>query len=100
MNNSSAESSNQIKKIKNIDIPSPNLLRNLAVSESGFVFNPSSGHSFSVNETGLTILQELQRGTSLDTVIQQLLSSYNVSRQQAERDIIEFVGLLRKQIEA
>ena len=55
MNNSSAESSNQIKKIKNIDIPSPNLLRNLAVSESGFVFNPSSGHSFSVNETGLKL---------------------------------------------
>ena len=34
-------------------LPSVQALRRLAISESGFVFDPMSGHHFTVNETGL-----------------------------------------------
>ena len=40
-------------------LPSAHALRRLAISESGFVFDPFSGHHFTVNETGREILGHL-----------------------------------------
>ena len=34
--------------------------RNLAISENGFVFNPTTGDSFSVNEIGALIINEIK----------------------------------------
>ena len=38
------------------------LKRNIAVSESGFLFDPTSGESYSLNEQGLEILN-LMKGS-------------------------------------
>ena len=48
---------------ENTTSPFPPLsnLQQLAISESGFIFDPSSGHNFTVNETGLTMLRLLQK---------------------------------------
>ena len=37
-------------------------LSDLAISDSGFVFDPYTGASFSVNLTGLTLLRALKDG--------------------------------------
>jgi hypothetical protein len=70
-------------------------LQRLAVSESGFVFDPVSGHNFTVNETGLTILRLLQKGASLQPLLDKLMNDYEVSIRDAERDVLEFASVLR-----
>jgi len=70
-------------------------LQRLAISESGFVFDPASGHNFTVNETGLSILRLLQKDNQLASLIEKLASDYEVSPRVLERDVLEFAGLLR-----
>jgi len=83
----------------NIKLPDAAKLKNLAVSESGFIFDPTTGHSFSVNETGLVILQLLQKDNNLKQIQTTLLNDYLVDKTKLERDLIEFVGVLRKRIQ-
>ena len=77
-------------------LPSAQSLRRLAVSESGFVFDPVSGHHFTVNETGLEILRHLQHEKDLPELLKLLLQEYSVSARELERDVVEFSGMLRK----
>jgi hypothetical protein len=75
------------------------VLERLAVSESGFVFDPVSGHSFSVNETGLEILRDLLASRNLDSLRQRLAQEYEVDETALERDLLEFLGSLRDQLQ-
>lgn len=77
--------------------PFPQLtsLQRLAISESGFVFDPVSGHNFTVNETGLTILRLLQKNNELTALLKKLAEEYKASPRVLERDVLEFAGLLR-----
>lgn len=77
-------------------LPSPQALHRLAISESGFVFDPMSGHHFTVNETGLEILRLLQKEQDLDALLAKLGKEYSVSPRELERDVLEFAGLLRR----
>ena len=81
------------------NLPKPDVLKRLAISESGFIFDPGTGYSFSVNETGLVILRELQKGEQPDNILEHLLEEYQMSFRNGERDLIEYIGLLRKQLE-
>ncbi len=77
-------------------LPSMQALRRLAVSESGFVFDPMSGHHFTVNETGLEILRYLQKDQDLAELLALLGQEYSVGTRELERDVLEFAGMLRK----
>ena len=77
-------------------LPSAQSMRRLAVSESGFVFDPMSGHHFTVNETGLEILRQLQQGRGLPELLASLAGEYSVGTRELERDVLEFAGMLRK----
>jgi len=79
-------------------LPDARNLERLAVSESGFVFDPVSGHSFTVNETGLSILRVIQKDRRLDRLREVLLSEYDVDRTTLERDLLEYLGSLRDQL--
>ena len=70
-------------------------LQRLAISESGFVFDPVSGHNFTVNETGLSILRYLQKNNDLSTLLSLLQHDYDISPRELERDVLEFAGVLR-----
>ena len=76
-------------------IPDVETLKRLAISESGFVFDPASGHHFTLNETGLELLRLLQKNNDLETLLQQLSEKYDASKRTLERDVLEFTGLLR-----
>lgn len=76
-------------------LPEAKTLERLAISESGFVFDPVSGHSFTVNETGLDILRSLQQNRHLDALQQHLAAEYDVDRSMLDRDLLEFLGSLR-----
>jgi len=75
-----------------------NRLRELAVSDTGFVFDPYSGFTFSVNETGRFILQRLKRGEGVDAVAAALAEAFELSpRDDPSRDVHEFILMLREQ---
>lgn len=80
-------------------LPDAKTLERLAVSESGFVFDPVSGHSFTVNETGLEILRGLLANRSLAPLRERLAATYEVDAATLERDLLEFLGSLRDQLQ-
>lgn len=76
-------------------LPSEETLKRLAISESGFVFDPVSGHHFTANETGLVILRQLQKDQDFNHLLLWLQNEYDASARELERDTIEFIGILR-----
>lgn len=79
-------------------LPDAMSLQRLAVSESGFVFDPVSGHSFTVNETGLAILRALQKNRRIDALREALQTEFDVDGTTLDRDLLEFLGSLRDQL--
>ncbi len=88
----------QAQKLENSSalLPSAQALHRLAISESGFVFDPMSGHHFTLNETGLEILRRLQKQQNLPQLLASLVQEYSVGSKELERDVQEFAGMLRK----
>lgn len=84
------------QETSNAMLPSAQSLRRLAVSESGFVFDPMSGHHFTVNETGIEILRYLQKEQDFSELLTLLAQEYRVGTKELERDVLEFAGMLRK----
>lgn len=73
-----------------------NKLADLAVSESGFVFDPYSGATFSVNASGLAILRLLKEGKGRDDLVASLEEAFDVRGDDLFRDVDEFVALMRR----
>jgi len=71
-------------------------LRDLAVSETGFVFDPYTGSSFNTNATGRWILDGLKRGLGRAEVLAGLRDVFTVEEEDLERDLDEFLFLLRE----
>jgi len=69
-------------------------LMTLAVNKNGFIFDPENGISYTVNETGLFVLQKLQQGMQQDEIIKELCDEYNVSSEQGRSDLEHFVAML------
>jgi len=76
--------------------PSQDILQRLALNESGFVFDPESGRSFTANAVGLYVLRFLQNHSSADELLASIEVDFDVNRSDAERDITEFSAQLRK----
>lgn len=69
--------------------------KNIAISESGFIFNPSTGDSFSANHLGQDIIRLLQSEKPMEDVIQSIQETYSVDRQTLERDLGDFLYMLK-----
>ncbi|WP_456341650.1 HPr-rel-A system PqqD family peptide chaperone [Thermovibrio sp.] len=70
-------------------------LQKLAMSDEGFIFDPETGSSFTVNQTGLFILKLLKEGKSQEEIVEALTEEFDVSREEASRDLIDFLEQLR-----
>lgn len=71
-------------------------LQDLAVSDTGFVFDPYTGSTFSVNPTGKRILEGLKAGQSRDVIVADLEEAFEIRGDDLERDLDEFLHLLRQ----
>ncbi len=72
-------------------------LRDLAVSESGFVFDPRTGATFTVNPVGLVVLGGLREGLGLDALLGRVRETFDdVPSTGAREDVLDFVHLLRQ----
>lgn len=70
-------------------------LMTLAVNKNGFIFDPENGISYTVNETGLFILQKIQSGISNGGIIEALCSEYEVNPDQARSDLEHYMAMLK-----
>lgn len=81
-----------------IDFPPPEVLQRLALSDSGFVFDPLSGTSYTVNDSGLALLRILQKESlqhDMPKVTALLRAEFDVDALTAEQDVQEFASVLR-----
>lgn len=70
-------------------------LQKLAISEEGFLFDPTTGESFTVNPAGLLIVKELKDNREPDVIIETLVEAYDVVTDEARRDVEDFTEHLK-----
>ncbi len=70
-------------------------LMTLAVNKNGFIFDPENGISYTVNETGLFILQQMQKGQQEQEIIASLCEEYEVLPDQVRSDLEHYCAMLK-----
>lgn len=70
--------------------------KNIAISESGFVFDPSSGDSFSLNPVAIEIMEYLKKDMAYEEINQLILEKYDVDQTTFERYYYDFINTLRQ----
>ena len=72
------------------------LKKNLALSDTGFVFDPSNGNSFSTNPIGLSIVKLMKEGKDLAQIKHSILETYLTDDSIFEKDLYDFTNMLSK----
>jgi hypothetical protein len=70
---------------------------NLAISDNGFVFDPTTGYSYNTNEMGFFLLKMMEEGFDREEIIARIMDEYEVSRDNLERDM-DFFQLQMKSL--
>jgi hypothetical protein len=70
-------------------------VRSLAISPDGFVFDPTTGESFTVNATGRAILEGLRDGRPPGELPGLIAERFAVAAEEASRDVDDFLDNLR-----
>ncbi len=65
---------------------------NIALSDNGFVFNPSTGDSFTMNATGKEVTMLIKEGKNINQIIDLMLEKYDVDKMTLERYLVDFVN--------
>ncbi len=68
---------------------------NLAISENGFLFLPSTGESFTLNPIAIEIIEGLKSGKSLTEISAEIIKEYEVDETTLERDLTDFISQLK-----
>ena len=72
------------------------LKRNIAVSESGFLFDPTGGESYSLNELGLEIINLIREKKSGQEIAAIITENYEVDLDDFEKYYYDFLGMLKQ----
>jgi len=70
-------------------------LKYLNLSDNGMAFDPRTGESYQLNESGRTILTLLQADESVEKIAKQISKQFSVSYGKALTDIFEFQTQLK-----
>jgi hypothetical protein len=73
-----------------------NRLGDLALSDNGFAFDPCSGATFTINATGVCVLQALKEGLSREAIGARLAARFDAGAADVVRDVDDFMALLRQ----
>jgi len=73
-----------------------NVAENLAISETGFLYLPSSGETFTSNEIGKNIIRLLQKGEGKKNIVEQVTNGYDVDKNTFEKDLDDFISQLHQ----
>jgi hypothetical protein len=70
--------------------------KKIAVSETGFIFNPTTGDSYSMNPIATEILEMLKKDMSEEEIKNFLLEKYDVNKSVLQKSYDEFIDTLIK----
>ncbi|MCD4695298.1 MAG: PqqD family protein [Bacteroidales bacterium] len=70
--------------------------QSIAISESGYIFNPSTGESFSINQTGVEIFNLLKEEKTFEEISSIIIKKFNTDKDTFEKDYNDFTGLLKQ----
>jgi hypothetical protein len=65
---------------------------NIALSDNGFVFNPSTGDSFTMNNTGKEVIMLIKEGKNISQITDLMIEKYDVEKVTLERYLVDFVN--------
>jgi len=68
--------------------------KEIAISDSGFVFNPASGESFTVNNVGIELFNYIKEGKSYNDIRDLVLDKYDTNEATFDKDYQDFVAIL------
>lgn len=69
---------------------------NVAISETGFVFDPTTGDSYSLNQIGVEIVEMIKEGKSEELIKGLLLDKYEIDKVNLERYYYDFLTMLKE----
>jgi hypothetical protein len=69
--------------------------KNIAVSDSGFIFNPGTGDSFSTNPIGMEIIALMKEEKDIEAIKSVITEKYNVDDATFEKDYFDFLNMLQ-----
>ena len=72
------------------------LKRNIAISESGFLFDPTGGESYTLNEQGLEILNLLKEKKTSEEISEIMTETYDIASDDFEKYYFDFLGMLKQ----
>ncbi len=70
--------------------------KNVAISDSGFLFDPSTGESYTFNPTGLEIFRYMRENKTFDEIREIILDKYEVDENSFERYYYDFITMLKQ----
>ncbi len=71
-------------------------LGDLALSDTGFAFDPYSGSTFTINATGVSVLLAMKDGLAPDAIVERLRATFDARAADVRRDVEDFTALLRQ----
>jgi len=71
-----------------------NIRKDIAISDNGFIFDPVTGESFSLNPIGVEILSLYKDGNSKSVITEVLLNKYDVPEIELEKSISDFEKMI------
>ena len=70
--------------------------KNIALSNTGFVFNPTTGDSYTINQVGQEILGFLGENKSLEEITSLMTTDYDIDPPSFEKYYFDFISMLRQ----
>lgn len=76
-----------------------NLVKNVKFREEkfgGVLFETRSEKVFTLNRTGAAVLNEIAAGSDEKSIVEQLKGQFDKSESAIEREVLEFIAVLRQ----
>jgi|GEM_PF-301260 len=71
------------------------IIKEVKISDNGFVFNSNTGDSFSLNPTGLELIRLISEGKEFGEIYDAFALRYEIDELTFEKDFYEFCSLLK-----
>ena len=71
------------------------VIKEIKISDNGFVFNSNTGDSFSLNPVGLELLRLISQNKEFEEIKEQFSGRFDVDEVTFEKDFYEFCSLLK-----
>lgn len=71
------------------------IIKEIKISDNGFVFNSNTGDSFSLNPIGLELIHLISQEKEFEEIKEVFTTRFDVDELTVEKDFYEFCSLLK-----